>query len=304
MARQVPLKKRSQPPKNPDGKIVFLSKRRHGIVVIVSPPQFPDVVAEECRKAAQMRSRLGDLSTPILAPLDTGHILGSAFAVLPYLRPLSLRRAVGRLDERLVKHHLLDWLLQVARRHSAPAELSRYRTAFLVLADAVTPGGPAAAMLRMAQAHLMSGRFAALSTPMHGDLWKGNVLHGTRSVPFAIVDWGGCSIEGYPLFDLIRVAESFHVSPATLRRQLLLHRAALGCEMEDLPLYLLGALGHFAERLGEMPLACFQAMADHTVLCLSSALEAAGSSRLGRLIARLRNRDLPPAMPSPRQRLS
>lgn len=56
--------------------------------------------------------------------------------------------------------------------------------------------------------------------------------------------------------------------------------------MEDLPVYLLGALGHYAARLGEMPPAAFRAMSDRCVTCLSRGLEAVDSSLTGRFFLR------------------
>src|SRR5690348_12715129 len=42
----------------PDTKLVYLSRGRQGLVVMISPPQYPEVVAEECLKAAHIRSLL------------------------------------------------------------------------------------------------------------------------------------------------------------------------------------------------------------------------------------------------------
>jgi len=262
----------SQGADDPDSKLVFLSQGKPALVIIISPALFPNVVAEECRKAAEMRALLGDLGAPILEPLDAGRILASTYAVLPYRKPLSQRRILSRLDELRVNRHLFDWLLQIARKHSVSGEVSGYERAFRALDLAVSPDSAAAALLRKAERHLRSGRFVARSVPMHGDLWKGNVLRGAGSAPFTLVDWRGSSVDGFPIFDLIRAASSFHLSPTALCRQLQLHRAALGCQMEDLPLYLLAALGHFAERRGEMPLTTLHAMIEISVMRLSGAL--------------------------------
>jgi len=271
------LKRFSQGADDPDSKLVYLSQGKPGLVIVVSPALFPDVVAEECRKAAEMRSLLGDLGVPILEPLDAGRILASTYAVLPYRRPLSQRPILRRLDDMRVNRYLFEWLLQVARRHSISGEVSRYERAFRALDQAVSPESATAALLRKAETHLQSGRFVARSVPMHGDLWKGNVLRGAGPAPFTLIDWRGSSVDGFPIFDLIRAANSFHISPSALCRQLQLHRAALGCQMEDIPLYLLGALGHFAERRGEMPLTTLHAMIDGSVMRLSAALAAESS---------------------------
>lgn len=278
------LKRHVQGMDDPDSKLVFLSKGRHGFVVAVSPPLYPEVVAEECLKAAQMRSQLGDLGAPILEPLDTGRIETSTYAVLPYRRPLSKRRAVKWLHRLWVQRHLLEWLLQVAQRRSTSCAASRYEASLSALRAAIAADGPTAALVRTAENHLMSGRFIPRASPMHGDLWKGNVLHGMGATAFTLVDWRGSETDGFPMFDLIRAAESFGLSPKALRRELQLHRAALGCQMEDLPVYLVGALGHYAAHLGEMPPALFRSMADLCARQLSSAMELFASPSATRVL--------------------
>jgi hypothetical protein len=262
-----------------DSKVVFVSRGAPGLVVVVSPRQFPGVVAEECHKAAEMRSLLGDLGAPILEPMDTGRIDSSTYAVLPYRKPLSRRRILGRLDLLRMQRHVCDWLLRVAQRHGAQTDIARYRSSFSALAPVISPDSPTAGCLRSAESHLRSGRFVARSTPMHGDIWKANVLRGaSASVPFTLIDWRGSAKDGFPIYDLMRAAQTFRLSPKALQAQLQFHQAALGCQPQDLSLYLLGALGYYAGRLGEMPPDVFQAMADECVTRLSSALEAATSS--------------------------
>lgn len=262
-----------------DSKVVFLSKGAPGLVVVVSPKQFPGVVAEECHKAAEMRSLLGDLGAPILQPVDTGRIDRSTYAVLPYRRPLSSRRILGRLDLLRMQRHVCNWLLRVAQHHGAGTDISRYQSALRALAGVISPDSPTGKCLQTAGSHIRSGCFVARSTPMHGDIWKANVLRGgSGSAPFTLIDWRGSARDGFPIYDLVRAAQTFRLSPRALHQQLQLHRAALGCQPEDLPVYLLGALGYYGGRLGEMPPDAFRAMADECVTRLSSALEAVPSS--------------------------
>lgn len=265
------LQRYSQGAEDADSKLVFLGTARDGVVVTVSPTLFPEIVAQECLQAARMRSLLGALGAPILEPLDTGRVLTATYAVLPYRRPLATSRGLRWLERRRVMRHMLGWLLQVARRHGVACEAERYEVALRALAQAVPTDSPTAALVAAAAAHLASGRFTPRSLPMHGDLWKGNVLRGIAPARFTLVDWRGSALQGFPVFDLIRAAQSFGLSAAALRRELQQHRAALGCQAEDLPVYLLGALGHYASRLGEMRPSLFRAMADDCVMLLSGA---------------------------------
>lgn len=268
----VSLRRYSQGPGVADSKLVFLSEGRHAFVVTISPALFPNIVAEEWLKAEQMRSHLGDLGTPILEPLDSGRIQTSSYVVVPYRKPLSTRLGLRWLDRIVVRRPLLLWLLQVAQRLSAACETSRYEASLQALRAIVCGDSATATLLREAGAYLESGRFEPRSSPMHGDIWKGNVLHGAKTTPFTLVDWRGSETDGFPIFDLVHGASSFGLSPKALYRELQLHRAALGCQPEDLPLYLLGALGHYAARLSEMPLALFRKMSDDCVRLLSSGL--------------------------------
>lgn len=266
------LQRYSQGAEDADSKLVFLGTGRDGVVVTVSPTLFPEIVAQECLQAARMRSLLGALGAPILEPLDTGRVLTATYAVLPYRRPLATSRGLRWLERRRVIRHVLGWLLQVARRHGVACEAERYEAALRALAQAVPTDSPTAALAAAAAAHLASGHFTPRSLPMHGDLWKGNVLRGIAPARFTLVDWRGSALQGFPVFDLIRAAQSFGLSAAALRRELQQQRAALGCQAQDLPVYLLGALGHYASRLGEMRPSLFRAMADDCVMLLSGAL--------------------------------
>lgn len=278
----ISLRRYRQGLEDADSKLVFLKKGRHGFAVTVSPALHPDVVAQECAKAAQMRSHLGDLGAPILEPLDTGRIGASSYAVLPYRRPLSKHRGAGWMQRKWIARHLLEWLLQITRSRSAECGPSRYEALLSALRETVAPQSPTASLLRAADRHLQSGRFAPRTAPMHGDLWKGNVLHGASAAAFTLVDWRGSETHGFPLFDLVRASYSFGFSTQVLHRELMLHRAALDCQIEDLPIYLLVALGHYAENIGEMPRPLFRDMADQCAVRLSSALGLCADTGDGR----------------------
>lgn len=269
----VSLRRYCQGNEDPDSKLVYLSGKRHRLVVTVSPCHFPDVVAEECRKIAGMRSLLGELGSPLLEPLDSGRINTSSFAVLPYRKPLTKRRGLRWLVRTRLRHPLLGWLRQIAQRRSSACEVSRYDASLHALRKIVLPDSRSSALLQTAEQRLRSGDFTPRSSPMHGDLWMGNVLHGAGAAPFTLIDWRGSATEGFPIFDLIRAAESFGLSRQALHRELRLHRAALDCQMEDLPLYLLGALGHYAAHIQEMSPSLFRVMADDSVARLSSAMD-------------------------------
>jgi aminoglycoside phosphotransferase (APT) family kinase protein len=105
--------------------------------------------------------------------------------------------------------------------------------------------------------------------PMHGDFWAGNILSARNpdSYPFAVIDWRGSETNGYPIFDLIRLAGSYHFTARRLRDELERHARILGCTVEDTRIHLLAAIGHFAVDRGEMPVDALlkMAIACHTI---------------------------------------
>jgi hypothetical protein len=104
------------------------------------------------------------------------------------------------------------------------------------------------------------GQWTPMHALAHNDLWKGNILldpkspwRGAAFGRFAIIDWLGASVAGYPIYDLIRLAQSFKVSQRTLDREVRLHCSILGCELVDAGGYLAAALGNLGLHLEEFP---------------------------------------------------
>jgi len=255
-----------------DSKIIYLSRGRSRLVVHISPRGFPGVVAEEFRKAADLRRVLGSLGAPILMPIDSGLICDCSYAVTLYRRPLSRRRIRGRLDDFRFKRRLFRWLIDVAHMGKAVADLNTYEHAIRRLEEVANSRAPIFELIQSSREYLLSGHFKAVTVPMHGDLWKGNVLGGGGVAAFSLIDWRGSLPRGFPLFDLMRAALSFRTSRGEMGEQVDLHRAALGCEIAAMPVYLLGALGHFAENLGEMPKTRFLDMAEECIVRLRDAI--------------------------------
>ncbi len=69
-------------------------------------------------------------------------------------------------------------------------------------------------------------------------------------------------MDGFAIYDLMRFAGSFRLSPQMLREELAAHAAALGVPVEQTGTYLMAGLGHYARNLGQFPLPRFRAMAE------------------------------------------
>ncbi|WP_340315371.1 phosphotransferase [Rhizorhabdus argentea] len=220
-----------------------------------------------------MREVLGKDGDVLLQPFDTGRLADRSYAILPYRRPLSNRRLIGRLSEMRVRRPVLNWLTRIARDRHSVIDLAAYRNALHSLSRTAKPGWPPDELLSRCYARIGRPDFRPLGVPMHGDMWKGNVLRGTKGAAFTLIDWRGSEVCGFPIFDLVSTASSFRLSPAALRRELKAHRAALHCIDDDLPVYLLGALGHYAAHLDHFPVQDFRAMAADFIGRLVDAID-------------------------------
>jgi hypothetical protein len=105
---------------------------------------------------------------------------------------------------------------------------------------------------------------------MHNDLWKGNILlpsgddhRDKQTFPFFVIDWRGSRVDGFPLFDLVRVSMSLQLTAKELRRELMHSCQSLGCDFSDAPYYVAAALGEIASRNDQFPLQAFLGMAEH-----------------------------------------
>ncbi|WP_380873578.1 hypothetical protein ACFB49_42390 [Sphingomonas sp. DBB INV C78] len=241
-------------------------------VLLVSPARFPNAIREDFDKAATMKAALGRLGDVILTPTDTGHILNSSFAVVPYRRPLFKAPGLSWADRRLMRGHVASWLENVAGTFRF-CGIERYQRAVETMRDIAPQGSLTQQAAIAANRHLINGYFRPVTVPMHGDLWRGNVLRGKRGgPPLHLIDWGGSLVDGYPILDLLTMAGSFHIGPAALARELGKHYAKLECRSEDMLVYLMGGLGHLANNLGEFPIKRFHQLAENLVTLYDGAI--------------------------------
>jgi aminoglycoside phosphotransferase (APT) family kinase protein len=116
----------------------------------------------------------------------------------------------------------------------------------------------------------------------HNDLWRGNVLldpalpwpAAARAGRFAIIDWAGAETSGYPLYDLIRLAQSVALRGKALADELSLHCRIVGGTLDDARPYLAAALGNLGLHLGQVPETRFVELANRCWRTLTSAVTA------------------------------
>src|SRR5262245_56862968 len=81
------------------------------LVVLVSPPQWPDSVAHGTDAASRARHALGeDLGAAVLLPSSAGRAAGRSWVILPYCRPISSRPLWRLWCDRSLRKRVLPWL--------------------------------------------------------------------------------------------------------------------------------------------------------------------------------------------------
>lgn len=243
-----------------DAKLIFAVGRGSDRgILFISPATFPDVVAEEQKKAARMKRHLGDeLGMVILSPLAEGRVLDRSYAMMPRLKVLSKNRLIKKFQNRSIKPPLLNWIHAVNDRLSTAAPTTtRFTEALQCLSDLRQADPQIRTAATEALGRLAGAKFHPQTVPMHNDLWTGNVLksaHPGLEYPFSIIDWRGSEINGFPIYDLLRASMSLGLMPHELRTQLVRATRRLECEPRDAIIYILSALGAIALRPDQLPI--------------------------------------------------
>jgi hypothetical protein len=265
-------------------KLLFKDERgRPGAVLSLSSPAAPGLVADDADRAARAKRMLGQrLGCVILDPIARGDVEGVSYVLWPWRRPLAVRRPVWLGQRTILRSHLFSWLRQATRktmRETSPVH-------FLEALDHANGHAHLGFDLRRSAAlgaeRIRAGTWLPKHVLAHNDLWQGNVLldaqmhwlYAVRAGRFAIIDWAGAETSGYPLYDVVRLAQSFGLCGRALADELRLHCRILGGTLDDAKPYLAAALGHLGENLGHVPQARFVSFANVCWSALSSAVTA------------------------------
>lgn len=249
---------------------------RKRAVVLCSPSNSPDMVDRAMIMANKAKGLLGpQLGSRILDPLLRGRIDGASYAVLNYCKPLSNNAVLSRLQNSRLRPTVFDWLFQCAKESRSAAPSSsismRFEERLLHLASMPALSNDLRHAAREAVERIHSGRWKPLHVLMHGDCWRGNVLIQpadafNQRTPwaerFVLIDWPGAEIDGYAIFDIVRMAQSMRISFRQLADELNRHCKALECERSDATSHLLAALGNLGMSLEHFPVEQFARMAE------------------------------------------
>jgi len=241
-------------------------------VLQISPAAFPDVVRQAAEKSQLAQAALGSaLGWAVVTPIETWDIDGVSCALFEQLTPMAAKGLRRRFQIRRMTPAVLGWL-----RGVAALDRGANRDAYKCLsALANCPYESLRAAADESLDRLNHGAFSPRSRVMHTDFWIGNLLLDPGGdLDFRVIDWRGSKVDGFPIFDLIRFAESVKLSPKKLRRELEAHSQQLGCELGDLRSYLLAALGSVWLNLDQFPPERFASLAERVLRTLEQALKS------------------------------
>lgn len=254
-------------------------------VVLCSPSSSPNLVMRTMHRSQLVRASLNaSTSKHIIEPAFEGKIDELTYAVLPYCYELSKFRPYRKIQSIFLKPVIFDWLFNVTKTSVKEVDQSSANS------DFAAPLQHLAALKCLNEQIRTKSSFAIerLSTKawkpkhvvMHGDLWVGNILlRADANIlntikphdNFVITDWAGSEVNGYAIYDLIRLAESMNLSPKKLNVEVNKHCDLLECDFIDATSYLLAALGFIAMNLEHFPLNRFVSMAESCFSTLSKA---------------------------------
>lgn len=242
----------------------------NNLVLKISPPAFPNVAREMALKADRARECLGkDLGWAVTKVLRHWEADGVSCALFEELTNISGNRVKRFVQVRRVTPSVLTWLRGVAALDRGTSDQCETCLQALVDCPYVTLREPAEAAL----ASVRSGAFVPQSRIMHSDLWVGNVMLDPAGVrPFILIDWRGSNVDGFPIFDLVKFAQSSSLGRRALRAELGAHAERLGCDICDTRSYLLAALGYIWIHLEQFPPERFLAMGESCLATLDNAL--------------------------------
>ena len=264
-----------------DGAAIFMVDSDY--VLFLSPEAYPDAASIQRDAMVEMAQTLGDqLGRMILPVIGTGHLQDRSFLILPRCVPLKPGRLGRLLQKPMVVSRIMPWLralvLQGMNNQPADREFRASLDALIEIPELPNAMRDAA---RRSKEAIDTGAIVVRHVPMHGDLWRNNVMQDDAG-NLAIIDWAGSARDGYAIYDLVRFHQSFGMSQGRFAAELTWYCQTL--EVVDAVIaHLLGGLGHYANRLGEFPKQRFVAMATdcYSLLCtgLISAGQLTGGSR-------------------------
>ncbi|MES1204672.1 MAG: phosphotransferase [Pseudomonadota bacterium] len=256
---------------------------RPAAVLFCSRPIAPELIARAVDRSASAKRLLGRrLGRVVLSPIASGAFQGLSYVLFPWRWALSHTPYVRAMQRTLLRPRLFSWLRGVTKQTMRPTDRNvanfaaalRHTAEDTRLTTSLREAGSEAA------AQLAAGQWLPYTVLAHNDLWLGNVLLESRwfwpvsaaAGRLAIIDWGGADPCGYPVYDLVRLADSTHLTGKVLADEVKAHCEILGCTPRHAKWYLAAALGNLGLHLEYFPEARFLELAERCWNVLTSVI--------------------------------
>ncbi len=255
-----------------DGAAIFRIGQSY--VVHLSPESFPDVASVEVAAMQHAKEIIGlQLSSPILDVVATGWFCGRSYFVVPFACSFSRNRFYCAVQKRFARKEVFDWLrgLALISSNGVAGDVGVFLSNLDFLRRTLNDCAGIVEDIDVAMALLKNNEVKPSHVPMHSDLWIGNVMR-KKNGELAIIDWGGFESRGYPLFDLVRFAESVGMTKSSLKAEIVEHLSILRQPLHAAPVLLLSGLGYIARNLGEFSVERFKLMVETSMRKLDVAM--------------------------------
>lgn len=256
-------------------------------VVLCSPSNSPNLVMRTMYRAKQAKEKL-NVSTGkhVIEPILEGKVNELSYAVLPFCYELSKSRLYRKIQRIFLKPVIFDWLYNLTKNSARDIDHTAIHSSFTLplqqLASLDYINDEIRIKALSAIERISTKAWQPKHVVMHGDLWVGNILLRENANifntikpydNFVITDWAGSEVNGYAIYDLIRLAESTHLSTKKLQAEVAKHCKTLDCDVIDAYSYLLAALGFIAMNLEHFPVNRFISMAESCFSTLSKTYD-------------------------------
>lgn len=252
-------------------------RRADDAVLLVASPSFGHTVATNVAAARRAAGQVDEaVGRHIARPIYEGQRGAQSFAVFSRLSPVSDTKIIRYLQRSGVTARVTPWLIQLAqqtrRMAQDAADYDRLFIAPLIgLSDDADVAQPIRDFAKSLAAQVQKDRPDLFTVMQHDDFWVGNIMFERRRYEalnpalgdFAVIDWRGVRLDGYPGLDLSRYCRSIY-SPGDARTRAIMrdYGAALGVSSREMSLYLMLALGRLGAELDQFPKQRYASMCD------------------------------------------
>lgn len=276
----------------PDETIKVLIKnncQQNIAFAIFSSPLNPGHVHRGIKNVELIKKQITkELANHIVDHIDEGDIDGLSYAIWPFYQPLSNSRLPWFVQRKALSGSISDWLLSIAQKTSVIATSEKIETKFIdplhFLSKLFSNNQFLQKKVHESLKCFDDKSWRPVNIVAHNDIWKGNILLNKyiSYLPFVshpegakwvVIDWSGSQIHGYPIYDLVRFAQSFKLSTGQLRQQLARHCDILHCDFNHARCYLVCSLAHLAMNLEYFPVHRFIELAGSCLALVDNACE-------------------------------